>query len=107
MDERNNNLEKIDLSNVMDDTGEKITEELQKPEQIFSPRTPKMVKVLIKFSGGLIKTEIQSMCILLAISVIVIIISWYFIIVQLTSRASSLSPEPINTINQDGALIPR
>lgn len=65
--------EKKDLSEITGSS--KKAEPEQAPEYFFSPGTPKIIRWLIKHSGGLIKNEKQANRILLAVGGLLIIVS--------------------------------
>lgn len=73
--EKENNSE-IDLSKSFGDSGRKFQEEDQSPQYFFRPGTPKIIRWLIKYSGGLIKNENQAAYVLIgfvALAVIVVL----------------------------------
>jgi len=70
----NKNNEGIDLSHAPEDSGTGVKfEEYQAPR--YYPATPKIIKWVIKYSGGLVKDEKQASYVLIGFGVIAIIIS--------------------------------
>ncbi len=75
--ENKNNDNEIDLSNAFKNSNAKSQDEGQQSAQSFSPGTPKFVQWVIKYSGGLIKSEAQAQYVLLAFSALAIIVSLF------------------------------
>ena len=74
MDREEKNDNGIDLSKLFDKDG-RFQKEKQSPEYFFRPGTPKIIRWLIKHSGGLIKNEKQAAYLLFAITILAILIS--------------------------------
>lgn len=91
MIEDKDNKEEINLSGVIigapdrPDVSVKFKDEEQMPNQIFNPETPKMVKWIIRYSGGLIKNEKQANYVLLGFVALVII----FLLFSFFSRSKA------------------
>ena len=79
--EDKNNKEGIDLSGKPkdSDTGVKFEDEWPQPTSSFYFETPKMIQWVIKYSGGLIKTEKQANYVLIGFVVVAIIISLFLV----------------------------
>ena len=111
MDTQKNNQESIDLSKMLNNPEkepkeEKVSEQEFAPEPVFSPKTSKMVKWLIKYSGGLIKSEKIANCILLIFAVIIFAVSLFLFYSQLVpKKVDQSSSEFIDPIQQDGEPI--
>lgn len=70
MDKENKNNEEIDLSGALKDMKFK---EYRTP-RLYYPGTPKIIKWVIKYSGGLIKDEKQASYVLFGFLIIAIVI---------------------------------
>src|SRR3989338_3274200 len=78
--DQNNDDRGIDLSHALDDSSSRIKfegEEFQRPRQSFQTPTPKIVELVIKYSGGAIKDEKQANYVLIGFVVIAIIVSLF------------------------------
>lgn len=65
-------------------------EEFQQPRQSFQTPTPKIVRWVIKYSGGYVKDEKQAQYVLLGLVVVMIIISLFLV---LGGSEEKLTPE--------------
>jgi len=70
----------------------KINNEKQQSTQIFFPETPKMIRWVIKCSGGLIKDERQANYVLIGFVVVATII---FLMVIFGGGSQELPPERV------------
>ena len=80
MDQENKNNEGIDLSGALKDsgTGVKFEGEQQYARPYYSG-TPKIIQLVMKYSGGYIKDEKQASYVLLGFVAVAIIISLFLI----------------------------
>jgi len=78
MDQRNNKNE-IDLSKRLNESATKPQSGQWSSGPYVFPTAPKIIRWLVKYSGGLIKNEKQAPYALLAFIIFVIIISFYLI----------------------------
>lgn len=79
--DQNNDNRVIDLSHALDDSSSRVKfkgEEFQRPRSFQTP-TPKIVELVIKYSGGAIKDEKQANYVLIGFVVLAIIVSLFFI----------------------------
>lgn len=74
MNQEKENNNGIDLSKSFGNSDRKFQEETRSPEYFFRPGTPKIIRWLIKYSGGLIKNENQAAYVLIGFVVLAIII---------------------------------
>ena len=76
-----NNNEGIDLSGTLKDSGSgvKFEEEWQHSARSFNSENPKIIKWVIKYSGGYIKDEKQASYVLIGFVAVAIIISLFFL----------------------------
>ncbi|MCR4284140.1 MAG: hypothetical protein NUV64_02375 [Parcubacteria group bacterium] len=77
--DQNNDDGGIDLSHALDDSSSRIKfegEEFQRPRSFETP-TPKIVGVVIKYSGGYIKDEKQASYVLIGFVVLAIVVSLF------------------------------
>lgn len=75
--DQNNDDRGIDLSHALDDSSSRIKfegEEFQRP-RFFQTTTPKIIELVIKYSGGYIKDEKQASYVLVGFVAATIIIS--------------------------------
>jgi len=81
MDQEKENKEGIDLSGAPkdSDTGVKLQNGERQPTQTFFPGTPKIIRWVIKYSGGLVKDEKQASYVLIGLAVVAIIVSLFLI----------------------------
>ncbi|OWK27433.1 MAG: hypothetical protein US76_04365 [Parcubacteria group bacterium GW2011_GWA2_38_13b] len=77
----NNNNEEIDLSDTLQNTDNsvKFQDEQRISVPVFYPGTSKIIRWLIKYSGGTIKDEKQANYVLIGIAVIAITITIFLI----------------------------
>ena len=77
MDQDIQNNEGIDLSDALQDSSNdiKVKDEQSQPDQVFYPGTPKMIQLVIKYSGGFIKDETPANYALIGIVVLAIVVS--------------------------------
>jgi len=78
--DQNNDDRGIDLSHALDDSSSRIKfegEEFQRPRQSFQTPTPKIIELVIKYSGGAIKDEKQANYVLIGLVAVAIIISLF------------------------------
>jgi hypothetical protein len=101
-----NNQQNIDLSNAFDELEKKPEDEQQNGEEIFSPGTARMVKWLIKLSGGKIKSEKLANYILLAVAAVIFTISFFIFYSQMAPRTVSPSRALINPMQQNATPAP-
>jgi len=75
MNQDDKNNEPIDLSGMIKDSnnGVKFQNEKKQPARVFLPGTPKIIRWVIKYSGGLIKNERQANYVLIGFVVIAIV----------------------------------
>ncbi|MCX6785412.1 MAG: hypothetical protein NTZ18_01000 [Candidatus Komeilibacteria bacterium] len=81
MDQAENNKEVIDLSGRRDNSGAglKFKDEQQMPGRIFQPGTSKIIQLVIKYSGGLIKNKRQANHVLIGFILLAVIVSLFLI----------------------------
>lgn len=79
MDQEKENKEEIDLSGAMkdSDTGMKFQE--QRVEHSYYPGTPKVIRWVIKYSGGLVKDEKQASYVLIGFVAVAIVVVLFLI----------------------------
>ena len=75
--EQDKNNKKIDLGNILKDSDKDIEIQKQKEQstQTFFPNTPKIIRLTIKYSGGLMKDEKQANYFLIGFVILSIIAS--------------------------------
>lgn len=95
-----NNENNVDLSNIFNDPIEKTKQEQKENKQVLPPQTSKMI-------SWLIKDEKLAKYILIIFAIIVFIISLYLFYTQMKPKKYSIPPEFINSMQQNGAPIPR
>lgn len=80
MDTQTNNKEETDFNDAPNNPSASTNpqEKELSPDQIFDPEMPRMVRWVIKYSGGIIKDEKQASFVLLMFAIAVIIISLFF-----------------------------
>ncbi len=105
--DQNNEDRGIDLSHALDDSSSRIKfegEEFQRPRSFQTP-TPKIVRLVIKYSGGYVKDEQQANYVLIGFVAVAIIFSLFFIF----GGGSSKSEKPgIETFkNAPSEMIPQ
>ncbi|MSU45517.1 MAG: hypothetical protein EXS47_02740 [Candidatus Zambryskibacteria bacterium] len=75
--DQNNDDRGIDLSHALDDSSSRIKfegEEFQRPRSFQTP-TPKIVQLVIKYSGGYVKDEKQASYVLIGFVAVAIVVS--------------------------------
>lgn len=98
MDQEKENNSEIDLSKSFGDSGRKFQEEDQSPQYFFRPGTPKIIRWLIKYSGGLIKNENQAAYVLIGFVAVVIIIT--LVLIFGGENKGTLAPKPKGLIEE-------
>jgi len=80
MDQENKNDEGIDLSGALkdSDTGVKFEGE-QRYARSYYPGTPKMIRWVIKYSGGLVKDKKQASYVLIGFVALAVIVALFLI----------------------------
>jgi len=79
MNQNNQEKESIDVSGMLKktDSGDKPQASWQRPGVYVSPFAPKIIRWVIKYSGGLIRNERQAGYLLLGLVVLAIIVSLF------------------------------
>ncbi|MFC1613628.1 hypothetical protein ACFL23_04890 [Patescibacteria group bacterium] len=77
MDNEEKNRSEIDLSHKFSNSSEQGILRENQPKYFFSPGTPKIVRLTVKYSRGLIKNENQANYVLLGFVVVAVIISMF------------------------------
>ena len=75
-------------------------EEFQRTRQSFQTPTPKIVKLIIKYSGGLIKDEKQANYVLIGLTVAAIIASLFLVFGGEKNKQQELPPMVLKEIEQ-------
>ena len=75
-------------------------EEFQRTRQSFQTPTPKIVKLIIKYSGGLIKDEKQANYVLIGLTVAAIIASLFLVFGGDKNKQQELPPMVLKEIEQ-------
>ncbi|MBU3969062.1 hypothetical protein KJ991_02525 [Patescibacteria group bacterium] len=79
MNQDENNKEGIDSSSALKHYRVEFQDELQRPAQTFYPRNLKVVRWVMKYSGGLIKDEKQASYVLIGFVALAIIVSLFLL----------------------------
>ena|SRR3989344_1526327 len=90
--DQNNDDRGIDLSHALDDSSSRIKfegKEFQRPRSFQTP-TPKIVRWVIKYSGGYVKDEHQANYVLIGFVAVAIIIVFVFLF---SGSKGELTPE--------------
>ena len=92
MGEENKNSGDIDLVDASDDSSNKVkfgSEEFRRPARSDASETPKIIRWVIKCSGGLIKNEKQATYVLFGFVAVMVVISLFVIFSGGTSQPAS------------------
>jgi len=82
-------------------------EDLQRHRESFQTSTPKIVRWVIKYSGGIINDEKQANYFLIGFVVVAVIISLFLLFGGENNRISSPDSDLINSPQPLGEYIPR
>ena len=75
-------------------------EEFQRPSQSFQTPTPKIVQLVIKYSGGAVKDENQANYFLIGFVVLAIVVSLFLIFGGEKNKQQELPPMVLEEIKQ-------
>ncbi|OWK27264.1 MAG: hypothetical protein US76_01000 [Parcubacteria group bacterium GW2011_GWA2_38_13b] len=96
MNQNNENNKEIDLSYALNDSGSRVKfESEQQYARPYYSDTPKIIQMVMKYSGGYIKDEKRAGYVLFGFIAVVIIISLFFIFGGGGNERSSGPPTPL------------
>lgn len=103
MDQDNKNNEGIDLSGALkdSDSGGKFQDKWCRPAQTFYPGTPKIIRWVVKYSGGLIKDEKQASYVLIGFVAVAIVVA---LVLIFGNGGGQNTPSPESYINKQQFL---
>ena len=104
--DQNNDDRGIDLSHALGDSSSRIKfegEEFQRSRQSFQTPTPKIVELVMKYSGGLIKDEKQANYFLIGFVVVAIVVVIIFLFSGGGSKAKFEAPQGQKIIYPENA----
>lgn len=93
MNQEGENKPAIDLSKYLAKSSPSSREENRSSEYIFLPGTPKIIRWVIKYSGGLIKNEKEAFYAILGFVVIAFVIIFYLVLSKAQAPKSIPSTE--------------
>ena len=96
MGQNSENKEEIDLSKALESSGPEVEPQVgqQQSASSFYPGTPKIIQLVIKCSGGLVKNEKQAQYVLVGLIVLMVIIT--IVIFLIGSGQPTPNPAPMD-----------